>query len=256
MGYSLFFDRPPIQKAVLYRMVMDDHLCPFGLKAKALLERKGYFVDDRWLETRAETEAFQAKHHVDTTPQVFIGGHRIGGYDALRAHLDLGPLEEEGTTYTPVLVTFGVALVLALALNYLTLASLVSVTTLSRFVAIAMVLLALQKLQDLVAFQNRFITYDLLGMRAPRYAFVYPFLELLAGGLMLTGLFPVLSAPVATFIGGLGAVSVFKAVYVDKRALKCGCVGGDKNVPLGALSLTENVMMFAMGVATFAWMAG
>ncbi|ROO31838.1 hypothetical protein SAJA_02395 [Salinisphaera japonica YTM-1] len=26
--------------ATLYRMVMDDHLCPFGLKSKDLLERQ------------------------------------------------------------------------------------------------------------------------------------------------------------------------------------------------------------------------
>jgi ABC-type enterobactin transport system permease subunit len=49
-------------------------------------------------------------------------------------------------------------------------------------------------------------------------------------------------------IGGVGAISVFKAVYVDKRELKCACVGDDSNVPLGFLSLTENLMMIAMAV--------
>ena len=47
----------------------------------------------------------------------------------------------------------------------------------------------------------------------------------------------------------MGAVSVFKAVYVDKRELKCACVGGASNVPLGFVSLTENLMMIAMAVA-------
>jgi hypothetical protein len=46
-------------------------------------------------------------------------------------------------------------------------------------------------------------------------------------------------------------VSVFKAVYVDRRELKCACVGGSSNVPLGFVSLTENLMMIAMAV----WMA-
>ena len=54
--------------------------------------------------------------------------------------------------------------------------------------------------------------------------------------------------PVALFIGTIGAASVFKAVYIDKRELKCACVGGDSNVPLGFLSLTENVMMVAMAI--------
>jgi hypothetical protein len=40
---------------------------------------------------------------------------------------------------------------------------------------------------------------------------------------------------------------VIKAVYIDKRELKCACVGGDSNVPLGFISLTENLMMLGMG---------
>ena len=57
-----------------------------------------------------------------------------------------------------------------------------------------------------------------------------------------------LSIPVALFIGTIGAVSVFKAVYVDKRELKCACVGGGSTVPLGFVSLTENLIMIGMGL--------
>ena len=35
--------------AKLYRMVMEQHLCPFGLKSKDLLERQGYLVEDHHL---------------------------------------------------------------------------------------------------------------------------------------------------------------------------------------------------------------
>jgi hypothetical protein len=45
-------------------------------------------------------------------------------------------------------------------------------------------------------------------------------------------------------------VSVFKAVYIDRRELKCACVGGDSNVPLGPISLTENLMMVGMAART------
>lgn len=68
---------------------------------------------------------------------------------------------------------------------------------------------------------------------------------------MIAGALTWLAAAVAVFIGTVGAVSVVKAVYVDGRELKCACVGGDTNVPLGAISLTENVMMIVMGF----WMA-
>ena len=66
--------------ATLYRMKTEEHICPFGLKAKDLLEREGFEVDDRLLTSRAETDDFKARHHVDTTPQTFIEGERVGGY--------------------------------------------------------------------------------------------------------------------------------------------------------------------------------
>lgn len=55
--------------AHLYRMVMPDHLCPYGLKSKSLLERHGYVILDHHLTNRAETDAFKAEHGVKTTPR-------------------------------------------------------------------------------------------------------------------------------------------------------------------------------------------
>ncbi len=116
------------------------------------------------------------------------------------------------------------------------------------FIAFSMCVLALLKLQDVESFSSMFLGYDLLGQRWVRYAYAYPFLEGLAGILMVAGALNWLSIPVALFIGTIGAVSVFKAVYVDKREIKCACVGGSSKVPLGFVSLTENLMMVAMAV--------
>jgi hypothetical protein len=49
-------------------------------------------------------------------------------------------------------------------------------------------------------------------------------------------------------VASIGAISVSKAVYIDKRELKCACVGGDSKVPLGFVSLTENLMMIGMAI--------
>ena len=111
-----------------------------------------------------------------------------------------------------------------------------------------MALLAFLKLRDIESFSSMFLNYDLLAKRWVPYATIYPFAEALAGILMISGALSWISIPVALFIGTIGAVSVFKAVYIDKRELKCACVGGDSNVPLGFISLTENLMMIAMAV--------
>ena len=75
------------KSAVLYRMVLPDHTCPFGVRAKALLQQHGFRVEDKILDSREKVDAFEAEHGVDTTPQIFIGGERIGGCDALEQRL-------------------------------------------------------------------------------------------------------------------------------------------------------------------------
>src|SRR5687768_3728258 len=102
------------KRAVLYRMVMPEHVCPWGLKTKDLLRRQGYAVEDHWLKTKEENEAFKAEHGVKTTPQTFIGGKRIGGYEELRRHFGLKVKDPEATSYVPVLAVFAIAAALAL----------------------------------------------------------------------------------------------------------------------------------------------
>jgi hypothetical protein len=104
------------------------------------------------------------------------------------------------------------------------------------------------KLQNVESFATMFLGYDLLARRWVPYSYIYPVAEALAGVLMIAGALNWLSIPVALFIGTVGAVSVFYAVYIQKREIKCACVGGSSNVPLGFVSLTENLMMVAMAV--------
>ena len=93
-----------------------------------------------------------------------------------------------------------------------------------------------------------FVGYDLLAIRWVPYSYAYPFLEAGAGVLMAAHALNWLSIPVSLFIGTIGAVSVYYAVYVQKREIKCACVGGSSNVPLGFVSLTENLAMIAMAL--------
>jgi hypothetical protein len=112
-----------------------------------------------------------------------------------------------------------------------------------------MTLLAVQKLRDIESFSIMFLNYDLLARRWVPYAYLYAFGEGAAGILMLAGGVPArIGAPIALLLGSIGAVSVFKAVYVDRRELRCACVGGNSTVPLGVVSLAENLVMMVMGV--------
>ena len=236
------------RRATVYRMVMKKHVCPYGLKAKDLLEREGFSVDDHWLTTREETDAFKAEHDVKTTPQTFINGERVGGYDDLRRHLGKEVKDPKATSYAPVAAVFSMTALMALAASYAAFGTPVTVRAGEWFIAFSMCVLAILKLQDVETFSSMFLGYDLLGQRWVRYAYAYPFLEGIAGILMVASALNWLSIPVALFIGTVGAASVFKAVYIDRREIKCACVGGSGSVPLGFVSLTENLMMVAMAV--------
>lgn len=242
----------PTKTAIIYRMVMPTHTCPYGLKAKDLLRRKGFAVDDRLLTTREATEAFKAENGVATTPQTFIDGKRVGGYDDLRRFFGLKVADPRATTYQPVITLFAMTALMAIAASYAVYGSVITVRAAEWFIAFSMCVLAMLKLQNVDKFATMFLNYDLLAKRWVPYGTIYPFAEGLAGVLMIAGALHGVSIPVALFIGTIGAVSVLKAVYIDKRELKCACVGGDSNVPLGFVSLTENVMMVAMAVWMFA----
>jgi glutaredoxin len=234
--------------AHLHRMVMDKHVCPYGIKSKWLLRRNGYTVEDHWLTTREETDAFKREHDVPTTPQTFVDGQRIGGYTELRAFLGK-PLPPEGSTsYRPVIAVFAIAAALGLAVSQFAYGTPLTIRAVEWFVSFTMAILAMLKLQDIEKFSSMFVGYDLLARRYVPYSYAYPFLEAAAGVLMAAHALDWLSIPVALTIGTIGAVSVFYAVYVQKREIKCACVGGSSNVPLGFVSLTENLFMIGMAI--------
>jgi glutaredoxin len=236
------------KQATLYRMVMDKHVCPWGSKSRQLLRSEGYEVDDRHLTTELDTAAFKAEHNVKTTPQTFIGGKRIGGYEDLLRYFNKPVPDPKATSYQPVIAVFAMTALMALAASHAAYGTPFTMRAGEWFIAFSMCVLAMLKLQNVESFSTMFLGYDLLAQRWLPYSYIYPFAEGLAGVLMMAGALNWLSIPVALFIGTVGAVSVFYAVYVQKREIKCACVGGSSNVPLGFVSLTENLMMIAMAL--------
>ncbi len=140
-------ERNVSKTAVLYRMVMEKQVCPYGLKAKDLLERKGFTVEDHWLKTREQTDNFQREQNVEATPQVYIGGTRIGGYDELRQYFGQEVKGEDATSYQPVIAIFSVTLLMAIGFSWAAYGSIFTVRAAEWFIAISMCILGIQKLQ-------------------------------------------------------------------------------------------------------------
>ncbi len=233
-------------------MVTPDHLCPWGIKARDLLKRNGYEVEDHHLKSMEANDAYKKEHGYEETPQIFLEDRHLGGYDALRKYLGKSPDPKEGKTYQPVIAVFSVTFLMALTACWAEQDSLSIIRVLELFVAFSMCVLGILKLRDMLSFATGFVQYDLLAKRYVPYSYVYPIVEAGAGVLMISSLATWVAAPAALFVSTLGAVSVFKAVYIEKRDVNCACVGGGSSVPLGFISLTENLMMMAMAI----WMMG
>ena len=74
-------------KAVLYRMDLPNYTCGYGTAARDLLRQHKFEIEEHILRTRRETDAFKDKHHITTTPLIFIDGIKIGGFTDLKKHL-------------------------------------------------------------------------------------------------------------------------------------------------------------------------
>ena len=168
------------KQATIYRMVMPDHTCPYGIKSIYLLKKHGYKVDDNHLTTREETDVFKEEHSVETTPQTFIDGERIGGYTELKKYFGYSVREKGDTTYKPVIAIFSVAALLAVAVGILTNWQFGYLMVIPHFISISMVLLALMKLRDVESFSTMFLNYDVLAKKWVPYGYIYPFAELTA----------------------------------------------------------------------------
>jgi glutaredoxin len=227
-----------LQDVHLYRMDLPDHACPWGLKALQLLQEQQIPFEDHRLTSQDAVQAFKQRHGVPTTPQVFSGGRRIGGYSDLAALLQV-KAEAAEVSYIPVIAVFATALLVDLAVS----------GGVMGFMGYSLAMLALLKLMDVAAFASSFIKYDLLSQRLPAYARLYPGLELLVALGFLSGQVAAGTGLLAVLLGLVGMVSVYKAVVIDKLALNCACVGGNSRAPLGVVSFAENLMMAGMGAA-------
>ena len=79
------------RSATLTRMVLPDHECPHGVRARAMLEQAGFTIDEQILSSRAEVDAFKESHGLATTPLIEIDGQKIGGASDLERYLASAP---------------------------------------------------------------------------------------------------------------------------------------------------------------------
>ncbi len=103
------------------------------------------------------------------------------------------------------------------------------------------------KLLDVKAFAESFQMYDLLAAKVPAYGKIYPFIELALGLLCLIHFQEKYVYTADIIIMGFGALGVIQSV-VDKRKIKCACLGTVFNLPMSTVTIIENSLMVIIGI--------
>ncbi len=107
------------------------------------------------------------------------------------------------------------------------------------------------KLLDVRGFADAFQTYDILARGSRAYGYAYPFIELALGIAFITSFQPVATNAVTLAITGIGTLGVTQAL-VQKRRIKCACLGSVFNLPMSKVTFFEDTLMAGMAAAMLA----
>lgn len=117
-----------------------------------------------------------------------------------------------------------------------------------RFMAGFFLVFSFFKLLDLSGFVSAYRGYDLIARKVPAWGWAYPFVELTLGVAYLLAWWPVVTNTVTLILMLIGAAGVLKAL-LDKRAIRCACLGTALNLPMTKVTLVEDLTMAAMAAA-------
>jgi len=104
------------------------------------------------------------------------------------------------------------------------------------------------KLLDLQGFADNYRSYDVVARRVPGYGFVYPFIELLLGVAYITTLQPFATNLVTLVVMSVSSIGVIQSL-LNKRQIRCACLGTAFNLPMSTVTLVEDGLMIVMAAS-------
>ncbi len=113
------------------------------------------------------------------------------------------------------------------------------------FMGLFYIVFSFFKFLNIKGFVQNFSMYDPLAKSTKIYAFLYPFVELILGLLLLNRIGILTALIITLFILGVTTIGVTK-VLMDKRAIQCACLGSVLKMPMTTATLIENSIMLIM----------
>jgi copper chaperone CopZ len=157
-------------------------------------------------------------------------------------------------TYKPLLIVFafitGISFLSAWSTD-----GFHSMNWMNNFMAGFFLVFSFFKFLDMKGFADSYSTYDLLAKKVYAYGFIYPFIELALGLAYLTSWQPIYTNIITVIVMGFSSIGVIQAV-VNKRKIRCACLGAVFNLPMSTITVIEDLLMVAMGIFMLFSLAG
>ena len=157
---------------------------------------------------------------------------------------DLTLKESKIKQLKPLFIILGYIFIASISLNYKNWNSSYAMLD---FMGLFYIVFSFFKILDIKGFSMSFRMYDPLAKKAPIYGYIYPFIEVLLGVMFLTRLEINIALVITVIILGLTTIGVTQTL-LNKRAIKCACLGTTLNLPMTEATFIENALMIIMAL--------
>ncbi|MFT4565965.1 MAG: copper chaperone CopZ [Saprospiraceae bacterium] len=115
------------------------------------------------------------------------------------------------------------------------------------FMAGFFLVFAFFKLLNMKGFANSYAMYDIVALKWKGWGYIYPFCELALGIAYLINFQPYYTNLTTVIILGISSIGVIKS-NLDKREIKCACLGDVFNLPMSTVTIVEDLTMVGMAL--------
>ena len=209
-----------------------------GVKNVAIDLSKGEAIID--MDKHIPTSQFQSALIDYPIYQLSENGHH--GHHAVTINSEESKSWLE--TYKPILLIFGYIFgttVLIEAVN----GTFSGIRWMEHFMAGFFLVFSFFKLLNLQGFAESYSTYDIVAKKWLGWGYLYAFIELGLGIALLIGFNPVITNAVTFVVMSISILGVFQTV-LNKRKIKCACLGAVFNLPMSTVTIIEDAMMILM----------
>jgi len=150
------------------------------------------------------------------------------------------------TTYKPVLLIF-VYIFLTTTLVELTLENIDISRWMRHFMAGFFFTFSFFKMLNLKEFKDSYLMYDIIARKFPAWGYIYAFTELLLGIAFLINFNPIITNSLTFVVMSVSIIGVLQTV-LDKKTIKCACLGDVFNLPMSTVTIIEDGLMIIMSL--------